>query len=74
LPNQVGWPIARELLFPAWVVEAEEARRIGLWNHLVAREQPRAKTMELARMIAGNSRASVMGIRTGPVVPGPHCR
>jgi enoyl-CoA hydratase len=63
LPNQVGWPIAKELLFSARVVEAEEALRIGLLNHVVPREQLRAKTMELARMIAGNHRASVMGIK-----------
>jgi enoyl-CoA hydratase/carnithine racemase len=56
LPNQVGSPIAKELLFSARVVEAEEAYRIGLLNHLVPREQLRAKTMELARMIAGNNR------------------
>src|ERR1700758_563236 len=64
LPNQVGWPIAKELLFTARIVEAEEAHRIGLLNHLVARDQLRAKTMELARMIAGNNRAAVMGIKT----------
>ena len=64
LPNQVGWPIAKELLFTARVVEAEEAYRIGLLNHLVPREQLRAKTMELAHMIAGNNRAAVMGIKT----------
>jgi enoyl-CoA hydratase len=63
LPNQVGWPIAKELLFSARVVEAEEAYRIGLLNHLVPREQLRAKTMELARMIAGNHRGAVMGIK-----------
>ena len=63
LPNQVGWPIAKELLFTARVVEAEEAHRIGLLNHLVPREQLRAKAMELARMIAGNNRASVIGIK-----------
>ena len=34
----------------ARVVEAEEAYRIGRLNHLVPREQLRAKTMELARM------------------------
>ena len=38
LPNQVGWPIAKELLFTARVVEAEEAYRIGLLNHLVPRD------------------------------------
>src|SRR5467141_2203053 len=63
LPNQVGWPIAKELLFSARIVEAEEAFRIGLLNHLVPREQLRAKTMELARTIAGNNRAAVIGIK-----------
>ena len=63
LPNQVGWPIAKELLFTARVVEAEEAHRIGLLNHLVPRAQLRPKTMELARMIAGNNRAAVVGIK-----------
>lgn len=63
LPNQVGWPIAKELLFTARVVEAEEAYRIGLLNHLVPRAQLRAKTMELARMIAANHRGAVMGVK-----------
>src|SRR5262252_8751720 len=63
LPNQVGWPIAKELLFTARVVEAEEAHRIGLLNHLVPSDRLREKTMELARMIAGNNRAAVTGIK-----------
>jgi enoyl-CoA hydratase/carnithine racemase len=63
LPNQVGWPIAKELLFTARIVEAEEAHRIGLLNHLVPRDQLRAKTMELARMIAGNNRQAVIGVK-----------
>jgi enoyl-CoA hydratase/carnithine racemase len=63
LPNQVGWPIAKELLFTARIVEAEEAYRIGLLNHLVPHEQLRAKTMELGRMIAGNNRGAVSGIK-----------
>jgi enoyl-CoA hydratase/carnithine racemase len=63
LPNQVGWPVAKELLFSARIVEAEEAYRIGLLNHLVAKEQLRAKTMELAKTIAGNNRAAVTGIK-----------
>ena len=50
-------------MLTAPVVEPEEAHRIGLLNHLVPREQLRAKTMELARMIAGNNRASVIGIK-----------
>jgi enoyl-CoA hydratase len=63
LPNQVGWPIAKELLFTARVVEAEEAYRIGLLNHLVPRAELRNKTMEIARMIAGNHRGAVMGVK-----------
>jgi enoyl-CoA hydratase len=63
LPNQVGWPVAKELLFTARVVGAEEAYRIGLLNHLVPRAQLRAKTMELAKMIAANHRGAVMGVK-----------
>jgi enoyl-CoA hydratase len=64
LPNQVGWPIAKELLFSARIVEAEEAYRIGLLNHLVPKERLHDKTMELARLIAGNNRAAVVGIKS----------
>ena len=63
LGNQVGWPIAKELLFSARVVEAEEAYRIGLLNHLVPRPELREKTMWLARMIAANHRGAVMGVK-----------
>ena len=63
LPNQVGWPIAKELLFTARIVEAEEAYRIGLLNHLVPSGELRAKTMELARLIAGNNRDAVIGVK-----------
>jgi len=63
LPNQVGWPIAKELLFSARVVEAEEAYRIGLLNHLVPCAELREKTMWLATMIAKNRRDAVMGVK-----------
>jgi enoyl-CoA hydratase/carnithine racemase len=63
LPNQVGWPVAKELLFSARVVEAEEAHRIGLLNHLVPCAQLRDKTLELATMIASNRREAVMGVK-----------
>ena len=63
LPNQVGWPIAKELLFTGRIVEAEEAYRIGLLNHLVPRAQLRVKTMELAKIIAANHRGAVMGVK-----------
>jgi enoyl-CoA hydratase/carnithine racemase len=63
LPNQVGWPIAKELLFTARIVEAEEAYRIGLLNHLVPRAQLREKTMQIAKLIAGNHRGAVIGVK-----------
>jgi enoyl-CoA hydratase/carnithine racemase len=55
--------LPKELLFTARVVEAEEACRIGLLNHLVPRAQLRAKTMEIAKMIAANHRGAVMGVK-----------
>jgi enoyl-CoA hydratase/carnithine racemase len=63
LPNQVGWPVAKELLFSGRIVEAEEAHRIGLLNHLVPCGELRQKTLELAATIAGNRRESVMGVK-----------
>lgn len=63
LPNQVGWPVAKELLFTGRVVNAEEALRIGLLNHLVPCAQLRDKTLELATMITKNRRESVMGVK-----------
>ena len=63
LPNQVGWPMAKELLFTGRVVEAEESYRIGLINHLVPSDQLRAKTMEIATTIAKNRHESVIGIK-----------
>jgi enoyl-CoA hydratase/carnithine racemase len=63
LPNQVGWPIAKELLFSGRVVEAEEAHRIGLLNHLVPCAELRDKTMWLATLIAKNRREAVMGVK-----------
>ena len=63
LPNQVGWPMAKELLFTGRVVEAEESYRIGLLNHLVPCQELRAKTMELATAVANNRSETVQGIK-----------
>ena len=63
LTNQVGWPKAKEFLFTARVVEAEEALQVGLLNHLVPEDQLRAKTMEIATLIAKNHQGSVKGIK-----------
>ena len=63
LPNQVGWPMAKELLFSARIVEAEEAYRIGLLNHLEPKAELRDKTMELAKVIAANHTGAVTGVK-----------
>jgi enoyl-CoA hydratase/carnithine racemase len=63
LPLQVGWPMAKELLFTARVVEAREAYRIGLLSHLVAADQLMLKAMELGRQIASNDPRMVQGIK-----------
>ena len=63
LTNQVGWPTAKEFLFTGRVVEAEEAYRVGLLNHLVPSPELRAKTMEIAATIAGHRPESVIGIK-----------
>ena len=60
---QVGWPKAKELLFTARVVEAEEALAIGLLNHLVPVEQLMPKAMEIAGQIAENDPRMVQGIK-----------
>ena len=63
LPNQVGWPKAKEFLFTAKIVEAQEALDCGLLNHLVPSVDLRSKTMEIATMIAGNSHEAVAGCK-----------
>ncbi|MCH8837184.1 MAG: hypothetical protein IIA60_05195, partial [Candidatus Marinimicrobia bacterium] len=47
----------------ARTVEAEEACQVGLLNHLVPADQLRAKTMEMATLIAKNNQRSVIGIK-----------
>lgn len=63
LPMQVGWPIAKELLFTARVVDAHEALDIGLLNHLVAKDMVMLKAQEIAHEIASNDRRMVQGIK-----------
>ena len=63
LPLIVGWPQARELIFSARVVEAEEALRIGLLNHLVPATELPAAAMGLARQIANNPPDMVQGAK-----------
>ena len=64
LPVIIGWPRAKELLYTGRVVEAEEAYRLGLLNHLVPSDQLMDKAMELAQTIAANHPRSVQGVKS----------
>ncbi len=63
LPMQVGWPMAKELLLTARVVEAEEAHRIGLLNHLVSSDELMDKALEIGGQIAANDPRMIQGIK-----------
>ena len=63
LPMQLPWPLVKELLFTARVVEAREAHRIGLLNHLVASDHLMSKAWELAQQIAANDPRMVQGMK-----------
>ena len=63
LPMQVGWPVAKELLFTARIVDAREAYRIGLLNHLVSCEYLKDKAIELAKQITANDLRMVQGVK-----------
>ena len=60
LPRIVGAPVAKELIFTARVVDAEEALRIGLANRVAPHEDLTAEVAEMASAIAQNSPAAVM--------------
>jgi enoyl-CoA hydratase/carnithine racemase len=60
LPRIVGAPLAKELIFTARTIDAQEALRIGLVNHLVPLDQLESTVAEMAAAIAANSRAAVM--------------
>ncbi len=59
LPRIVGAAKAKELIFTARVVEAQEAREIGLVNQLVAHDALDDAAWELARQIAEQSPQAV---------------
>jgi enoyl-CoA hydratase/carnithine racemase len=55
LPSVVGAPMAKELIFTARTVDAEEALRIGLANHVVPLAELEPTVLEMAAQIAGHS-------------------
>jgi enoyl-CoA hydratase len=60
LPRVVGAPMAKELIFTARTVDADEALRIGLANRVVPAERLAETVAEMAARIAEHSAAAVM--------------
>ncbi len=52
-PYELGVRKAKELLFTGEALSAEEAKALGMVNHVVARDQLESFTTDLARRIAG---------------------
>jgi enoyl-CoA hydratase/carnithine racemase len=56
-------PIAKELLYTGRVVEAQEAKEIGLLNRLVPASELLPTALELAKTMAENTPSMVQGIK-----------
>jgi enoyl-CoA hydratase len=54
LPRILGAPLAKELIFTGRRMKADEAKAVGLINHLVPAGQAREKAAQIAATIAGN--------------------
>lgn len=59
----IGMPMAKELLYTGRVVEAQEAKEIGLLNRLVSSGDLLSTALELGKMIAQNTPSMVQGIK-----------
>lgn len=63
LSAMIGMPMAKELLYTGRVVEAQEAKEIGLLNRLVPSVEVLPTALDMARMIAQNTPSMVQGIK-----------
>ena len=59
LPRIIGPPLARELIFTGRRMGAQEAKAVGLINHLVPAGQARARALVIAATIAQNGPIAV---------------
>lgn len=63
LPRIVPMPVALEILLTGDMIDAREAYRIGLVNHVVPSDQVMAKAEELANKISANGPLAVRAIK-----------
>ncbi len=66
-PRQIPYCNAMELLMIGDRIDAQEARRLGLINHVVPAAQLMEKAEELARKIAANGPLAVRAIKQGVI-------
>lgn len=59
LPRRVGCAMAKELLFSGAMINAAEAERIGLANHVYPLDELMTKAVELAKSFAANASIAV---------------
>lgn len=65
LISLIGPSRAKEILFTARFIDAEEGRAIGLFNEVVVPEHLEARTGELATQIAANAPLTIRSIKEG---------
>jgi len=63
LPLVVGWPRAKEMLYTARSVEADEAERIGLLNSVVPEDRLLEEAVALGARVAANPPAGIQAIK-----------
>ncbi len=59
LSKFVGMPVAKELIFTGRRIKADEAKEIGLVNHLFPADQLMAKALEIAKCISSQSHTAL---------------
>ncbi|MFQ5827670.1 MAG: enoyl-CoA hydratase/isomerase family protein [Candidatus Methylomirabilia bacterium] len=63
LPRITGAPFAKEMIFTGRRVPAQEAKAVGLVNHLVSAGQARAKAQEIGEVICQNGPVAVRQVK-----------
>jgi len=70
LKRQIPYAVAMEMLLTGRILDAEEALRWGLVNHVVPRGQGLSKAHEIADIIAANSPLSVAASKASAIETG----